>query len=93
MCADEIEQQGEADGADVPEGLWQRKDLAEFLRVSGRWVDRALTRARDEPGSIPHVELPTNGCRRFVRFVPEVIREWARSGFPPVADFESLVEE
>ncbi len=93
MCADKVEKQDETDGTDVPEGLWRRKDLAEFLCVSDRWVDRALTRAKDEPGSLPHVELPTNGSRRFVRFVPEVIREWARLGFPAVADFEGLVEE
>jgi len=93
VCADKVEQQDEADGTDVPEGLWRRKDLAEHLRVSPRWVDRALTRAKDEPGSIPHVELPTKGSRRFVRFVPEVIQEWARLGFPAVANFESLIEE
>ena len=93
MSADESKQPDGAKGTDAPEELWRRKELAEFLRVSDRWVDRALTRAGDEPGSVPHVELPTNGRRRHVRFVPEVIREWAGLGFPSVADFGSLTEE
>ncbi len=81
-----------ASGGEVLENLWTREDLAEYLRVSDRWVGTGLARARNESGSIPHVELPTNGSRRYIRFLPDVIRRWARLGFPPVADYESLEE-
>lgn len=51
------------------ESLWTSKDVAEFLQVSLRWVEkqRAL-------GGIPCVPLPG---RRLVRFDPETIRAWA----------------
>lgn len=72
------------------EALWTRQDLAKYLKCSLRWIDAALVRPPAEKGSVPHVELPSMGRRRQVRFVPDVIREWVRLGFPSVADFEAL---
>ena len=80
----------EVDGDGIPKPLWTRKDVAAYLRVSDRWVDKAMTRKAEEHGSMPHVELPTQGAKRFIRFVPEMIRRWAAMGFPPVADFEEM---
>jgi hypothetical protein len=52
------------------EPLWTSQDVADFLQVSLRWVEkqRAL-------GVLPCVALPG---RRLVRYDPEEIRAWAR---------------
>jgi hypothetical protein len=57
------------------EPLWTSKDVAEFLQVSLRWVEkqRAL-------GVLPCVALPG---RRLVRYDPEAIRAWARQRATP----------
>lgn len=49
--------------------LWTSQDVADFLQVSLRWVEkqRAL-------GVLPCVALPG---RRLVRYDPETIRAWA----------------
>lgn len=51
------------------EPLWTSQDVADFLQVSLRWVEkqRAL-------GVLPCVTLPG---RRLVRYDPEAIRAWA----------------
>jgi hypothetical protein len=51
------------------EALWTSKDVAVFLQVSLRWVEkqRAL-------GVLPCLALPG---RRLVRYDPEAIRAWA----------------
>lgn len=51
------------------EPLWTSQDVADFLQVSLRWVEkqRAL-------GALPCVTLPG---RRLVRYDPETIRAWA----------------
>ncbi len=52
-----------------PEALWTSQDVADFLQVSLRWVEkqRAL-------GVLPCVALPG---RRLVRYDPETVRTWA----------------
>jgi len=49
--------------------LWTSQDVADFLQVSLRWVEkqRAL-------GTLPCVPLPG---RRLVRYDPERVRAWA----------------
>ena len=49
--------------------LWTSQDVADFLQVSLRWVEkqRAL-------GALPCVPLPG---RRLVRYDPERVRAWA----------------
>jgi hypothetical protein len=49
--------------------LWTSKDVADFLQVSLRWVEkqRAL-------GNLPCLPLPG---RRLVRYDPERVRTWA----------------
>lgn len=74
------------------ERLWRVKDLAVYLQRSPRWVQDQLARQPDEPGSIPHVLLPSTGRRRAVRFVPGTIRRWLELGCPPIRDFERLRE-
>ena len=69
------------------ESLWTRRELAAFLRRSVRWLDLALARRPEEPGSIPHVVLPGSPRRRAVRFLPEHIRLWLAMGCPSAADF------
>ncbi len=51
------------------EPLWTSQDVADFLQVSLRWVEkqRAL-------GTLPSVPLPG---RRLVRYDPERVRAWA----------------
>lgn len=51
------------------EPLWTSQDVADFLQVSLRWVEkqRAL-------GTLPCVPLPG---RRLVRYDPERVRAWA----------------
>ncbi len=51
------------------EALWTSQDVADFLRVSLRWVEkqRALS-------ALPCVSLPG---RRLVRYDPAAIRAWA----------------
>lgn len=51
------------------EPLWTSQDVADFLQVSLRWVEkqRAL-------GVLPCVALPG---RRLVRYDPEAVRAWA----------------
>jgi hypothetical protein len=51
------------------EALWTSQDVAGFLQVSLRWVEkqRAL-------GVLPCLALPG---RRLVRYDPEAIRAWA----------------
>jgi hypothetical protein len=52
-----------------PQPLWTSQDVADFLQVSLRWVEkqRAL-------GTLPCVPLPG---RRLVRYDPERVRAWA----------------
>jgi hypothetical protein len=49
--------------------LWTSQDVADFLQVSLRWVEkqRAL-------GVLPCLPLPG---RRLVRYDPEAVRAWA----------------
>ncbi len=49
--------------------LWTSKDVATFLQVSLRWVEkqRAL-------GVLPCIALPG---RRLVRYDPDAVRAWA----------------
>ena len=51
------------------EPLWTSQNVADFLQVSLRWVEkqRAL-------GTLPCVPLPG---RRLVRYDPERVRAWA----------------
>lgn len=72
--------------------LWTRRELAGYLRVSSRWLDSALARARDDRGSIPHVVLPSSGSRRQIRFVPEDIHAWVAMGCPPADEFYRACE-
>jgi len=53
----------------IGEPLWTSQDVADFLQVSLRWVEkqRAL-------GTLPCVPLPG---RRLVRYDPERVRAWA----------------
>ena len=52
-----------------PDSLWTSQDVADYLQVSLRWVEkqRAL-------GALPCVPLPG---RRLVRYDPEAVRAWA----------------
>jgi hypothetical protein len=72
------------------EPLLTRQGLARFLDLSPSWIDTALATPPEEEGSIPHVELPTSGRRRQVRFIPADVREWLRRGCPSARDFEVL---
>lgn len=53
----------------APEALWTSQDVADFLRVSLRWVEkqRALN-------LLPCLPLPG---RRLIRYDPATIRAWA----------------
>ncbi len=53
----------------APETLWTSQDVADFLRVSLRWVEkqRALN-------LLPCLPLPG---RRLIRYDPAAIRAWA----------------
>jgi len=68
MKAETIELSGPAPRRQA-EPLWTSKDVADFLRVSLRWVEkqRAL-------GVLPCLPLPG---RRLVRYDPEKIKVWA----------------
>jgi hypothetical protein len=74
---------------DVAEGskLGTVADVAAFLRKSPRWVFLALRQPEGTPGSIPHVRLG-----RTPRLIPDDLRAWAASGFPPVATFRAWQE-
>lgn len=52
----------------MPESLWSKRELAEFLGVSVRAVERM---------AIPRVALRTIGSKKpIVRYDPEQVRAW-----------------
>jgi hypothetical protein len=51
------------------ESLWTSQDVADFLRVSLRWVEKQRALA-----ALPCLPLPG---RRLVRYDPAAIRAWA----------------
>lgn len=55
------------------EGLWTTKDVAAFLNVNERTVERL---------AIPRVRIPTGGTKALVRFDPVDVRrlkaEWTK---------------
>ncbi len=63
---------------------------AEFLSVSRRWVQDAVTRPDDMAGSIPHHLLPSPGTRKQRRFDPGELRDWLKAGSPTVADWKKM---
>lgn len=60
--------------ANAPEstegGLWTKHDVAAFLNVDVRSVERM---------PIPRVHLPGSGRRPIVRFDPEQVKAWIES--------------
>lgn len=57
-----------------PDRLWNRREAAEYLQVSERWLS-------DSP--VPHILLPNTrhneGAkrrRRIARYIPSVVRQW-----------------
>jgi hypothetical protein len=82
----------ESNGKGVPitDALWTVKEVADYLRRSPRWVQKALTYRPENPGSIPHFRLgAVNSKKRAPRFDPEDIRAWVKAGCPPAATFLS----
>lgn len=55
-----------------PEGLWDARDVATFLKVSRSWVYQ-----RTERGALPCLRVGG-----LVRFEPAAIRAWARGEQP-----------
>lgn len=55
---------------DAIERLWTKADVARYLHVNVRTVERL---------AIPRVHLPATGRRPIVRFRPEQVRAWAEA--------------
>lgn len=56
---------------DAAKVLWTAQNVAEFLQVSVRWVEK-----RTASGELPTVRLPGG---RLVRYDPARVRAWAQA--------------
>jgi hypothetical protein len=65
-----VESVAEVAAARVRRTLWTSQDVADFLQVSLRWVEKQRA-----AGVLPCVPLPGG---RLVRYDPDTIRAWAR---------------
>lgn len=70
----------------MDERLWDAAELAVYLSCSRRSIYRAIRR---DPGSIPHVRLPSG----VLRFRPEQIRAWIDAGCPVAAGMQDEFTE
>ena len=58
----------------MDQGLWDVQDVASFLKMSVRWVQRMA-----QLGALPHVRI----SRKALRFDPAKIRAYARGEWTP----------
>ncbi len=60
--------------------VWCIEQAAVFIKKSTRWIQDAMSKPVDEPGSIPFRKIGKKPV-----FFPEALAEWIALGCPPAA--------
>jgi hypothetical protein len=62
----------------VNHSLWSIEEAGVFLKKSVRWIQYAMTKPADDPGSIPYIKIGKKPV-----FFPDALAEWVARGCPP----------
>ena len=62
--------------------IWTARDVADFLKMSERWVRQSSSIPDTEPGSIPHFRIG-----RRARFIADDVRDWVLQACPTASEF------